>query len=206
MCARPAILYRLYSHLDIFWIVCKALEDIPQDDFVIEYVGQSTRLIVADKREVEYTKKGIGSSYLFRLDGTHVIDATKHGNSGKYSICMQFAPKYMQKSNYFFLARFINHCCVPNCSAKVINGPDGGKKIVIYSKVPIYKNQEITYDYKFPLEDDKIRCLCFHEQCRGYLNWVKSSKFFISVSTSGSGHQNRKWFCSNFLHSCLFAI
>ena len=68
-----------------FWIVCKALEDIPQDDFVIEYVGQSTRLIVADKREVEYTKKGIGSSYLFRLDGTHVIDATKHGNSGKYS-------------------------------------------------------------------------------------------------------------------------
>lgn len=125
-----------------------ALEDIPQDDFVIEYVGQSTRLIVADKREVEYTKKGIGSSYLFRLDGTHVIDATKHGNS----------------------ARFINHCCVPNCSAKVINGPDGGKKIVIYSKLPIYKNQEITYDYKFPLEDDKIRCLCFHEQCRGYLN------------------------------------
>ena len=105
-----------------------------------------------------------------------------------------------------FIARFINHCCVPNCSAKVINGPDGGKKIVIYSKVPIYKNQEITYDYKFPLEDDKIRCLCFHEQCRGYLNWVKSSKFFISVSTSGSGHQNRKWFCSNFLHSCLFAI
>lgn len=125
-----------------------ALEDIPQDDFVIEYVGQSTRLIVADKREVDYTKKGIGSSYLFRLDGTHVIDATKHGNS----------------------ARFINHCCIPNCSAKVINGPDGGKKIVIYSKVPIYKNQEITYDYKFPLEDDKIRCLCFHEQCRGYLN------------------------------------
>ena len=85
MCARPAILNRLYSDLDIFWIVCKALEDIPQDDFVIEYVGQSTRLIVADKREVEYTKKGIGSSYLFRLDGTHVIDATKHGNSGKYS-------------------------------------------------------------------------------------------------------------------------
>lgn len=93
MCARPAILYRLYSHLDIFWIVCKALEDIPQDDFVIEYVGQSTRLIVADKREVEYTKKGIGSSYLFRLDGTHVIDATKHGNSGKYS--------YLQVKAYF---------------------------------------------------------------------------------------------------------
>jgi len=125
-----------------------ALEDIPQDDFVIEYVGQQVRSGLADRREIDYTKKGIGSSYLFRLDGTHVIDATKHGNS----------------------ARFINHCCVPNCNAKVINGADGGKKIVIYSKVPIMKNQEITYDYKFPYEEEKIRCLCFHEQCRGYLN------------------------------------
>ena len=59
-----------------------ALEDIPADDFVIEYVGQQVRLGIADRREVDYTKKGIGSSYLFRLDGTHVIDATKHGNSG----------------------------------------------------------------------------------------------------------------------------
>jgi len=125
-----------------------ALEDIAQDDFVIEYVGQQVRSGLSDIREIDYTKKGIGSSYLFRLDGTHVIDATKHGNS----------------------ARFINHCCIPNCNAKVINGADGGKKIVIYSKVPIMKNQEITYDYKFPYEEEKIRCLCFHEQCRGYLN------------------------------------
>ena len=44
------------------------------------------RLIVADTREIEYTKKGIGSSYLFRLDGTHVIDATKHGNSGTITL------------------------------------------------------------------------------------------------------------------------
>lgn len=40
-------------------------------------------MIVADSREVDYTKKGIGSSYLFRVDTTHVIDATKHGNSCK---------------------------------------------------------------------------------------------------------------------------
>ena len=68
------------------------------------------------------------------------------------------------------LARFINHCCIPNCIAKVITGVDGKPKIVIYSKVPIAKNAEITYDYKFPLEDEKIRCLCCHEQCRGFLN------------------------------------
>lgn len=58
-----------------------ALEDIPADDFVIEYVGQKIRIGIADNREEEYTKCGIGSSYLFRLDTTHVIDATKHGSS-----------------------------------------------------------------------------------------------------------------------------
>ena len=123
---------------------------------------------------------------------------------------MQFAPKNMQKSTNIFLARFINHCCVPNCSAKVINGPDGGKKIVIYSKVPIYKNQEITYDYKFPLEDDKIRCLCFHEQCRGYLNWVKSSKFFIwfrlPVIIRSSKPEVILFQFSSFLFICNIAV
>ncbi|NWV07645.1 SET1A methyltransferase, partial [Ptilonorhynchus violaceus] len=54
------------------------------------------------------------------------------------------------------LARFINHCCT--------------KKIVIYSKQAIAVNEEITYDYKFPIEDTKIPCLCRTESCRGTLN------------------------------------
>ena len=94
-----------FRYWALFWILYKALEDIPQDDFVIEYVGQSTRLIVADKREVEYTKKGIGSSYLFRLDGTHVIDATKHGNSGKYLFFCDFTEESNAKI-YFFSSTF----------------------------------------------------------------------------------------------------
>ena len=80
-----------------------------------------------------------------------MVDATKCGN----------------------LARFINHCCEviflilhvvlfsnlvlqPNCYAKVIK-IDGQNKIVIYSKQPIGIGEEITYDYKFPIEDEKIR-------------------------------------------------
>lgn len=57
----------------------------------------------------------------------------------------------------------------PNCYAKVIT-IESQKKIVIYSKQPIGVNEEITYDYKFPLEDDKIPCLCGAPQCRGTLN------------------------------------
>lgn len=133
----------------------------------------SSYQMVADMREKRYVQEGIGSSYLFRVDHDTIIDATKCGN----------------------LARFINHCCTvcwgpsqggwglrgwpasslcpsllqPNCYAKVIT-IESQKKIVIYSKQPIGVDEEITYDYKFPLEDNKIPCLCGTESCRGSLN------------------------------------
>ncbi|XP_050353651.1 histone-lysine N-methyltransferase SETD1 isoform X1 [Nymphalis io] len=124
-----------------------AQEPIAADEMVIEYVGQMVRPIVADVREAHYEATGIGSSYLFRIDLDTIIDATKCGN----------------------LARFINHSCNPNCYAKIIT-IESQKKIVIYSKQPIGVDEEITYDYKFPLEDEKIPCLCGAPQCRGYLN------------------------------------
>jgi len=57
----------------------------------------------------------------------------------------------------------------PNCYAKIIT-IESQKKIVIYSKQQIDVNEEITYDYKFPREDEKIPCLCGAPQCRGTLN------------------------------------
>ncbi|XP_030621543.1 histone-lysine N-methyltransferase SETD1B-A [Chanos chanos] len=124
-----------------------AEEPIAADEMVIEYVGQSIRQVIADMRERQYEEEGIGSSYLFRVDHDTIIDATKCGN----------------------LARFINHSCNPNCYAKIIT-VEAQKKIVIYSRQPISINEEITYDYKFPIEDDKIPCLCGAENCRGTLN------------------------------------
>ncbi|XP_068901901.1 histone-lysine N-methyltransferase SETD1 isoform X4 [Tenebrio molitor] len=124
-----------------------AMEPIAADEMVIEYVGQMIRHSVADLRERKYEATGIGSSYLFRIDLENIIDATKCGN----------------------LARFINHSCNPNCYAKVIT-IESQKKIVIYSKQSIGVNEEITYDYKFPIEDEKIPCLCGAATCRGTLN------------------------------------
>lgn len=124
-----------------------AMETIEANDMVIEYIGEVIRQKVADTREIGYEKMGIGSSYLFRVDDDTIIDATKTGN----------------------LARFINHCCDPNCMAKVITVNDQ-KKIVIYAQSKIMAGEEITYDYKFPLEDEKIPCLCGGENCRGTLN------------------------------------
>ncbi|XP_028457328.1 histone-lysine N-methyltransferase SETD1B-A isoform X3 [Perca flavescens] len=124
-----------------------ALEPIAADEMVIEYVGQNIRQVIADMREKRYEEEGIGSSYMFRVDHDTIIDATKCGN----------------------FARFINHSCNPNCYAKVIT-VESQKKIVIYSRQSINVNEEITYDYKFPIEDEKIPCLCGAENCRGTLN------------------------------------
>lgn len=87
-----------------------AMENIAANDMIIEYVGEKVRQQVADMRERQYLKSGIGSSYLFRIDENTVIDATKRGG----------------------IARFINHSCDPNCTAKIIK-VEGSKRIVIYA-------------------------------------------------------------------------
>ena len=87
-----------------------AMENIAANDMIIEYVGEKVRQQVADMRERQYLKSGIGSSYLFRIDENTVIDATKRGG----------------------IARFINHSCTPNCTAKIIK-VEGSKRIVIYA-------------------------------------------------------------------------
>ncbi|KAJ2390989.1 Histone-lysine N-methyltransferase setd1b [Coemansia sp. RSA 2611] len=124
-----------------------ASEPIFQGEFVIEYIGERIRSQLADLREEQYEREGIGSSYLFRVDDEIVVDATKCGN----------------------VARFINHSCEPNCIARTILA-DGTKRIVIYASQDIMVDEEVTYDYKFPPEEVKIPCLCGATNCRGYLN------------------------------------
>lgn len=124
-----------------------AMEPIEEREMVIEYVGELVRQKVADHREKAYEKRGIGSSYMFRIDEDNILDATERGN----------------------IARFTNHCCSPNCYAEVIT-VDGEKKIVLYALKKIEAGSEITYDYRFPLEIEKIPCYCGAPNCRGSLN------------------------------------
>lgn len=91
-------------------------ENIALGDMIIEYVGEKVRQAVANIREIRYDKQGMGSSYLFRIDDDTVVDATKKGG----------------------IARFINHSCAPNCTAKIIK-VDGTKRIVIYALKEITK-------------------------------------------------------------------
>ncbi|XP_017279835.1 histone-lysine N-methyltransferase 2B isoform X2 [Kryptolebias marmoratus] len=127
-------------------LFCK--RNIEAGEMVIEYAGTVIRAVLTDKREKYYDGKGIGC-YMFRIDDFDVVDATMQGNA----------------------ARFINHSCEPNCYSRVIN-VDGRKHIVIFALRKIYRGEELTYDYKFPIEDDenKLRCNCRARRCRRYLN------------------------------------
>ena len=123
-----------------------AKRDIEAQEMVIEYSGQLIRSELTDKREKMYEKQNIGC-YMFRIDRHDVIDATMCGNA----------------------ARFINHSCDPNCYSKIVV-VDGVKKIVIFAARQISCGEELTYDYKFAKEEDKIPCTCGADSCRKYLN------------------------------------
>jgi len=57
----------------------------------------------------------------------------------------------------------------PNCHSK-IETIHGKKHIMILAKRKLLQGEELTYDYKFPLEEDKITCHCLSRKCRKYLN------------------------------------
>ncbi|XP_041758803.1 histone-lysine N-methyltransferase 2A isoform X1 [Coregonus clupeaformis] len=127
-------------------LFCK--RNIEAGEMVIEYAGNVIRAVLTDKKEKYYDSKGIGC-YMFRIDDFDVVDATMHGNA----------------------ARFINHSCEPNCYSRVIL-VDSHKHIVIFALRKIYRGEELTYDYKFPIEDDgsKLHCNCAARRCRRFLN------------------------------------
>ena len=123
---------------------------------IVEYVGQKIRQVVADRREAQYEEEGVGSCYLFRLDKENIIDATRTGG----------------------MARFMNHSCEPNAYAKIISTTSydklgdevEDKHIVIMAIRDILEDEEITYDYKFPIEEKKLKCYCGASKCLGSMN------------------------------------
>jgi hypothetical protein len=84
-----------------------------KDQMIVEYIGERTRQVVADRREALYEAEGVGSCYLFRLDKDMIVDATRRGG----------------------MARFMNHCCEPNAYARIIAADEQqlDKHIVIFA-------------------------------------------------------------------------
>jgi SET domain-containing protein len=81
--------------------------------------------------------------YLFTLDNYWTLDGSV-GGSG---------------------AEFINHCCDPNIVTLVRQG-----HILYMSKRAIRKGEELTVDYHFAKNVDKVPCRCGADTCRGTIN------------------------------------
>ena len=123
----------------------------------------ATRAIASGTRLIEYTGERLTSAeadvrypdvigerhhtFLFAIDDDVVIDAAVNGND----------------------ARFINHCCDPNCDAVVEDG-----RIWIETIRDVAPGEELAYDYAYVLEErhtpaakKRYPCSCGAESCRG---------------------------------------
>ena len=136
-----------------------ARHPIYKGEMVVEYTGERVRPVVADKREEEYEAAGLGT-YFWRLEDylgsgeppegrASIVDATIRHNIGHY----------------------INHCCDPNCKASIMR-INGQRKIIITAEHDIQFGEELSYDYKLPLEpkDKKLPCYCGAHICKGTMN------------------------------------
>jgi SET domain-containing protein len=81
--------------------------------------------------------------YLFTLDNYWTIDGAIGGSGAEY----------------------INHSCEPNVRAVIQKG-----HILYFSKRLIKKGEELTIDYHFPKDVERVECKCGTKACRGTIN------------------------------------
>ncbi len=115
-------------------------EFIPKGRKIIEYTGEKiSRVETARRARRRY-------NYLFTLDSYWTVDGSV-GGSG---------------------AEFINHCCEPNCVARIVKG-----HILYFAARDIQPGEELTVDYRFDADVEEVKCRCGAPNCRGTINLKK---------------------------------
>ncbi len=114
-----------------------ALRDIPGGSYVIEYLGEQVTKSESLKR------RKAGNFFVFVVTDKFDIDGDVDWNP----------------------ARFINHCCTPNCEAQMED-----ERIWIIAKRDIAAGEELSFNYGYDLQDyeDHI-CRCGSAECLGYM-------------------------------------
>jgi hypothetical protein len=125
-----------------------AARDIPKETYIIEYTGERITKKESERRaqaRLQQSKKtGEAAVYIFTLNDEWDLDGSLPGNT----------------------ARLINHSCDPNCEA----WQDEEDRIWIVAIRSIKKNEELTFNYGFDLENwDTHVCLCGSNDCVGFI-------------------------------------
>ncbi|KAJ8715497.1 hypothetical protein PYW07_009979 [Mythimna separata] len=125
----------------------KTLEDIKAGQFVIEYVGELIDEQEFRRRMVRKHEIRDENFYFLTLDKERMIDAGPKGN----------------------LARFMNHCCEPNCETQKWTVL-GDVRVGLFALYDIPANSEVTFNYNLECAGiEKKRCMCGAKRCSGYI-------------------------------------
>jgi SET domain-containing protein len=127
-----------------------ALRRIAKGERVVEYLGDRVTHAEADRRYDGHDEND-NHTFLFIVDKKTVIDAGVGGND----------------------ARFINHCCDPNCESVIEK-----RRVFIEAIRDIEAGEELGYDYQIgrergdpPNVDEIYACRCGAAKCRGTMLW-----------------------------------
>lgn len=135
-----------------------AAQDIPEEEYVIQYLGELLKKKVATARANDQhslsLQEDVGAVYIFELDEKHDIDGNFDWN----------------------IARLANHSCSPNCEAQNVEG-----EIWLVALRDIKEGEELTFDYGYALEHWQDHpCLCGSDNCVGHIvrkeDWKKLKK------------------------------
>jgi len=113
--------------------------------------------IPANRKVIEYTGERISRretkkrsegplNYIFTLNNYWALDGSVGGSGAEY----------------------INHSCDPNLVTRIVNG-----HILYFSSRKIHKGEELTVDYHFAHNVEKVLCACSTVKCRGTINLRK---------------------------------
>lgn len=118
----------------------------------------AAELIPAGRKVIEYTGERISRretkrrselskfTYLFTLDPYWTIDGAAGGSGAEY----------------------VNHSCEPNLVSRIVRG-----HILYVALRDIKPGEELTIDYRFDKDVEKVVCRCGSAKCRGTINLLK---------------------------------
>ena len=125
-----------------------AVKDIPDETYIIEYIGEKIGKDESDERGWaqmdEARETGGAAVYIFTLDDEFDLDGNVPENA----------------------ARLINHSCDPNCEAYIVDEDH----IWICATRDIEAGEELFFNYGFDLENyEDHPCHCGSKNCVRYI-------------------------------------